>query len=227
VEDDPSWREWQEAQVNFYDQTQKRSIGGIVNDAGYRVMEWVPMEGKQVLEIGPGRIRHAPYWQGKPESYTVVDVEQRMLAEAREHLVGREVPCHAVLVDRAEKSLPFADGSFDVVVSFYSLEHLHPLERHLGEILRVLRPGGVLVGAIPAEGGIAWGVGRYLTSRRWLLRNTSIDPDKIISWEHPNFSAEILNAFSRTMDRRHLGFWPLWIPCIDVNLIVSFVCSKR
>jgi uncharacterized protein YbaR (Trm112 family) len=41
--------------------------------------------------------------------------------------------------------LPFADASFDAVVSFNTFEHLAEPERAAGEILRVLKPGGRLV----------------------------------------------------------------------------------
>ncbi len=41
--------------------------------------------------------------------------------------------------------LPFADGSFDAVVSFNTFEHLSDPERAAAEIFRVLKPGGRLV----------------------------------------------------------------------------------
>jgi ubiquinone/menaquinone biosynthesis C-methylase UbiE len=43
-------------------------------------------------------------------------------------------------------ALPFADGRFDVVLSFAMLHHAVDWERAIGEAVRVLRPGGHLVG---------------------------------------------------------------------------------
>jgi len=46
---------------------------------------------------------------------------------------------HLVVTSQARPQLPFADGSFDLVIS------RHPIEVWWAEIARVLRPGGVLV----------------------------------------------------------------------------------
>jgi protein-L-isoaspartate O-methyltransferase len=46
-------------------------------------------------------------------------------------------------------SIPLADGSFDIVVSFETLEHHDRHEEMLSEIKRVLRPDGVLVISTP------------------------------------------------------------------------------
>jgi len=47
-------------------------------------------------------------------------------------------------------ALPFADGSFDIVAAFDVIEHLAPEALALGELTRVLRPGGVLLLSVPA-----------------------------------------------------------------------------
>jgi len=47
------------------------------------------------------------------------------------------------------EALPFADATLDVVSAFDVLEHLVDPEPALREVHRVLRPGGVLVGATP------------------------------------------------------------------------------
>ena len=59
------------------------------------------------------------------------------------------------------------------------MEHVYELDSYVKELKRVLKPGGLLVGSVPTEGGIAWGIGRYLTSRRYVRKNMSFDYDKI------------------------------------------------
>jgi SAM-dependent methyltransferase len=225
-EDDPHWREWLAADGLFYEQNQRAGVGTVVNDAGYRVMSAIDLEGRRVLEIGPGDIRHIPFWRGRPSEYLLADVRAEMLRKAEQKLHAAAVPHRSMLVRRGAP-LPIDEASVDVVVSFYSLEHIHPLRPFVDEVCRVLRPGGVLIGAIPAEGGLSWGAGRLVTSRRWLRKHTTIDPDKIICWEHPNFGDQVISHLDARLARRHLRHWPLrWLPLLDANLIIRFVYEK-
>lgn len=50
-------------------------------------------------------------------------------------------------------AIPFADGSFDVVVMSEVIEHLEDatLDASLRDVLRVLAPGGRLLGTVPAD----------------------------------------------------------------------------
>ena len=46
-------------------------------------------------------------------------------------------------------SLPFADNTFDVYVSFETIEHIEDVERFVSEAWRVLKPGGTLLVSTP------------------------------------------------------------------------------
>ncbi len=52
------------------------------------------------------------------------------------------------------QDIPFADASFDTVVSQETLEHFFFPDIMLAEIERVLRPGGSFVGSVPLENRI-------------------------------------------------------------------------
>jgi len=51
--------------------------------------------------------------------------------------------CQRIIPATGEK-LPFADDSFDLVTSYQTLEHVQNVKECLGEMLRVVKPGGIL-----------------------------------------------------------------------------------
>ncbi len=71
-----------------------------------------------------------------------VDADRDALAEAEK--IGIET--HWADLDQP---LPFGDGSFDVVVAGELLEHLRDPRTVVGEVRRVLRPGGTFVASVP------------------------------------------------------------------------------
>lgn len=224
--DDKCWKEWQNVQANKYEITQRQGVGVKVCDSGYRIMADLDLEDKVVLEIGPGDIRHIRYWGGPPREYIIADVSSEMMRKAEYVLKLKNVPYRTVLLSR-NQTLPLDDKSIDVIVSFYSLEHIYPLVPYLNDLKRILRPGGVLAGAIPTEGGIAWGLGRLLTARRW-FRKTTINPDKIYCWEHPNFGDYVLAALEKIFSPTYVRYWPLpWLRNIDFNLVIRFIYQKE
>jgi len=58
--------------------------------------------------------------------------------------------CRPRLVRGSVYELPYADASFDLVVSFSVFEHLREFERGLGEVARVLRPGALFLLGMPS-----------------------------------------------------------------------------
>ena len=48
------------------------------------------------------------------------------------------------MIDSFGEKLPFADQSFDLVTTFQTLEHVSDVKQCINEMLRVLKPGGVL-----------------------------------------------------------------------------------
>ncbi len=60
------------------------------------------------------------------------------------------IPCPGVdVVCNFEKSLPFADNSIDLVVTRHALEHIANLEQLLREIVRAVKPHGIVEVTVP------------------------------------------------------------------------------
>lgn len=125
------------------------------------------------LDIGCG---HTPVFLLSLDFKSRVGIENNMSAAGREAAArhGVEiVDCDLAQTDR----LPFEDASFDAVTMLAVIEHLYPPQarRLLGEIHRVLRPGGMLAATTPA----AWtdGLLRTLAALR-LISREEIDDHK-------------------------------------------------
>ena len=225
---DFDWKIWQDKAFNdFYPTTQQQGIGDRVSRMAYPVISRVDFGDKHVLEIGPGMIRHLPYIKSKPARYTICDINEDFLGMAEKQLKEAEIPCETIFLDReGDNELPFSDESFDVVISFNSLEHLYPLDDYLFEIKRILKVGALLIGGIPCEGGLVWGLGRLLTTRRYVHKNYGINYDKIICWEHPNFADFIIERLDTHFEREHLKLHPFSCLPIDFNLVASFIYKQ-
>jgi ubiquinone/menaquinone biosynthesis C-methylase UbiE len=74
---------------------------------------------------------------------TATDYDPAMVAAARTTLAGFAGRASTGRADAA--ALPFPDGSFDLVLSAAMLHHV-PAWKALAEAVRVLRPGGLLIG---------------------------------------------------------------------------------
>jgi len=228
-EEDDDWIVFHESATlwDFYQTTQQQGIGDRVSRMVYPVIERIDFRDKQVLEVGPGIIRHLPYIKSKPARYTICDINEDVLGLAEKQLKDTAIPFETVLLSRKnEGGLPFVKKSFDIVISFNSLEHLYPLDRYLLEIRRILKPGGQLIGGIPCEGGLAWGIGRFLTTRWYVHKNYKINYDKIICWEHPNFADFIIERLDTHFEREYLKLHPLPFLPIDFNLTASFIYKQ-
>ena len=79
---------------------------------------------------------------------------QRLCPHTQGVDVNPEAVRHGVAANLRAMSaigLAFDDASFDKVYSFHMIEHVQELEKALGEMERVLRPGGRLMLVYPAE----------------------------------------------------------------------------
>jgi ubiquinone/menaquinone biosynthesis C-methylase UbiE len=96
-----------------------------------------------VIEIGGGTGANLAMYSGGLRSLTVTEPEEPMIARLQRR-IDEERP-GAKLVRSPAEQLPFEDESFDIAVSTLVLCTVEDQPRALGELRRVLRPGGRLL----------------------------------------------------------------------------------
>jgi SAM-dependent methyltransferase len=102
--------------------------------------------GDDVLEIGPGPGLTTDLLRQRTPRLTAAEIDPSLAAQLAERLAGTNV--EVVNVDAAHTGFP--DGRFSSVACFATLHHVESAavqDQILRELLRVLRPGGALVGS--------------------------------------------------------------------------------
>lgn len=114
------------------------------------------IDGRDVLELGPARGVDALLLADRARSWTSVDMDPAVIAH-----VQRVAPdVRAMAVDLSQP-WPFADGSFDLVIDFSTLDDVFAADGSGAALLgyaeasRVLREGGHLVGTYANRRAIA------------------------------------------------------------------------
>ena len=99
--------------------------------------------GKSVLEVGC-RAGNLTQHFAKGNTVVGVDIDRTALKLFQERL-----GCQGHWVDVDVEPLPFPDQSFDTVVFSEVMEHVRFPQKAFGEIRRVLKPAGRLIGSVP------------------------------------------------------------------------------
>ncbi len=116
------------------------------------IARYADLKGKRILDAGCGVGMYVRKFRRFSEHVAGVELDESRAAEGGQDLPG--IACASV------EALPFADATFDVVLSHEVLEHVGDDRRAVAEALRVLRPGGRLVVFVP--------------NRRWLFETHGV-----------------------------------------------------
>lgn len=100
---------------------------------------------QEVLEVGCGGGLICAGLLQRKALVVGIDPSQEAVAIAREHSQQIGLGQNSYYEQGYAESLPYADGSFSVIVCLDVLEHVRDLRATIQEIARVLAPGGVFV----------------------------------------------------------------------------------
>ena len=101
------------------------------------------VQGLQVLEVGCGQGGFSLHLANLGASVVGTDFSSKAIEISTNRQLAQESSAKFLVADA--QALPFADKSFDLVVSCECLEHVPIPEKALAEMFRVLKPNGRLV----------------------------------------------------------------------------------
>jgi len=120
----------------------ERTISRVMDLAKLRYLEGLLPPGKgRTLEVGAGSARLSCYLAMRGFSTVTLDRAPLAAGQAARNYAQAGVSGHFLTGDAFR--LPFADGSFDVVLSTGLFEHFEDPEPIVREMARVLKPGGL------------------------------------------------------------------------------------
>jgi ubiquinone/menaquinone biosynthesis C-methylase UbiE len=140
-----------------------------------------------VLDVaaGTGRMPLALCQHARFEGYIIgVDLSRKMLEVAAEKIAREHFTDYVTLLHESAEVLPFDDDVFDVVTCMEALEFMPQPEQQLTEILRVLRPGGLLLTTLRVRE--RWMPGRIWSQEKFqaLLAERGIIDIELQTWQY-------------------------------------------
>ncbi|MBK1670434.1 SAM-dependent methyltransferase [Rhodovibrio sodomensis] len=174
---------------------------GFVAELGRPLLDLLaPQAGERILDLGCGDGRLTQEAAAGGARLTGVDLSPQLVAAAR----GRGLDVQ--VADAA--ALPYPDASFDAVLSNAALHWMTEPEPVLGEVARVLKPGGRFVGELGGAGNVAAIVGAIANA----LAQRGIEVTRAYPWYFPTpaqyraqleaagFTVGSLDRFARPTD---------------------------
>lgn len=136
----------------YGDETNRRLFFETISEARYNLEPYIPTfadfpsaQGKTVLEIGVGAGADFQNWCTHALHATGVDLTEKAIALTRERLQINSIPPERFTLQTADaEALPLNSDSFDLVYSWGVLHHTPDTPKSFREVLRVLKPGGVM-----------------------------------------------------------------------------------
>ncbi len=159
----------------------------------------VDLEGKRVLSLAGGGGWDAVLFAELGATTALFDISKRQLATVRALARDRGTKLRFVQGDMRDLSA-FADGEFDIVSHHHSMVFVPDANRVIGEVARILAPGGIYV--LSTMHPVALRMQETWTGTGWGLKQRYFD-DGHIPFEDAFWEFGAVKVKARTLEYGH------------------------
>ena len=149
------------------EQTKKQQVAGMFDQIAFRydflnrflsggidiywrkraIKELAALQPKKILDVatGTGDVAIMTWKFLKPETIIGIDISEGMLQLGRQKVANLLLNKQIELVQGDSEAINFPDNTFDAITVAFGVRNFEDLRKGLGEMKRVLKPGGKLV----------------------------------------------------------------------------------
>lgn len=207
---------------NNYNEIMYKGISGYIFRYQHKILS--PnylINKKKVLEVGPGFAPHIKFKKLNFDEYHCVEINDT--EDIKNYYKDNFKNVIFNVYDGSKIDYP--NETFDRVIISHSLEHISDPENQLNELLRVLKPNGIISIALPCDNGLLWRFGRFYNKLTHNRKNniSDLDYDYFVANEHINTIFQLKAILKKKFVIKEETFLPFRIKIIDLNLI--YVCQ--
>ena len=152
---------------NGSDESKKKQVAGMFDQIAFRydlmnrflsggidiywrkqaIKELKDLHPKKILDVATGTADVAimTYKYLHPEKIVGIDISEGMLQLGRQKVAKSLLNKHIELIKGDSEAINFKDNTFDAITVAFGVRNFEHLEKGIGEMWRVLKPGGKLV----------------------------------------------------------------------------------
>ena len=178
----------------------------------------------KILEIGAGVEPH--------DKYIKHDYDEYHILETSDFAIKKLSNNEKFIIHKYDgKNLPFKGEFFDRVVMSHTLEHIDESENFIQEVMKIIKPGGVLSISLPTDPGLIWRLARFVNSffkARKVLGLTRLQYNYANATEHINSIFNLISIIRYKYKNSYEEyFYPLRLKSADLNFFYNVHIHKR
>ena len=211
---------------NNYNEILYKGIAGYIFRYQHKILSpKYLLNKKKILEVGPSFEPHIKFIKLNFDEYHCLEINDKNNIQ---NFYKNNFPDIIFKIYDGLK-VNYPDETFDRIIISQTLEHIRDPENYMNDLLRVLKPKGIISIALPCDNGLLWRIGRFYNKMTHNRKEKilDVDYDYFLANEHLNTIFQLKAILKKKFLIKDETFLPFRIKNVDMNLIYVCQISKQ